>query len=128
MRNCIKSFVIFPPFVFLGVYVILQLFLLTEENWTTVLFQAFSLVSNQTQKVFFYQEMLFFYENSFPYHSNHIQNNDSNSLSLPIPQHSAQTHDDIHMQIENIVDNITDDVFETDTNVEQNETTTTPPR
>jgi len=72
--------------------------------------------------------MLFFYENSFPYHSNHIQNNDSNSLSLPIPQHSAQTHDDIHMQIENIVDNITDDVFETDTNVEQNETTTTPPR
>ena len=75
-----------------------------------------------------------FYENSFPYHSNHIQNNDLNSLSLPIPRHYAQTHDDIHMQTENVIDNTTDDVFETDTNfeqseqIEQNETATVPPR
>jgi len=55
-----------------------------------------------------------FYENSFPYHSNHIQNNDSNSLSLPIPQHYVQTHDDIHVQTENVIDNTTNDVFETD--------------
>jgi len=75
-----------------------------------------------------------FHENFFPYHSNHIQNNDSNSLSLPFPQHYAQAHDDIHMQTENIIDNTVDDVFKTDTNVEQseqrekNETATAPPR
>ena len=75
-----------------------------------------------------------FYENSFPYHSNHIRNNDSNSLSLPIPQHYAQTHDDIHMQTENVIDNTTNDVLETDAifeqneQTDQNETATTPPR
>jgi len=68
-----------------------------------------------------------FYENFFPYHSNNIQNNDSNSLSLPIPEHYAQTHDDIHMQTKNIVDNVFDNVLEIDTNIEQNETTVVSP-
>jgi len=55
------------------------------------------------------------------YHSNHIQNNDSNSLSLPISKHYAQTHDDIHMHTKNIVDNVSNKAFEFDTNVEQSE-------
>ena len=59
-----------------------------------MLLQAFFLVSNQTQgflllnlknhKIDFSINVIF-YETSFPYHSNHVQNNDSNSLSLPIP-------------------------------------------
>jgi len=122
MRDCIKSFVIFLPFVCLDVYVILQLFLLTKKKigqsccsrrfpWFQTKHKSFFLFLNlKTHKINLSRNVIF-YENSFPYHSNHIQNNDLNSLSLPIPQHYAQTHEDIHIQTENSVDNTTDDVF-----------------
>jgi len=111
--------------VFLGVYAIIQLFLLTEKKLGSqlgsrvVLGVFLGFIPNK--KCFLFLNLknhridlsknVIFYEICFPYHSNHIQNNDSNSLSLPIPQHYAQTHDDIHMQTENIVDNVTHDVF-----------------
>jgi len=130
--------------VFLDVCVILKLLLLTEKKLDSRAAPGVFLGFKPNTKGFLFLNLknhkidlsrnVIFYENFFPYHSNHIQNNDSNSLSLPIAQHYAQTHDDIHMQTENVIDNTTDDVFESDTNVEQseqreqNETATTPPR
>ena len=69
-----------------------------------------------------------FHENCFPYHSKHVQNNDSKSLSFPIPNHYAQTYDDLDMQSENNVhDVLVDNTVETNVEVEQSENITVSP-
>jgi len=124
VKKCIKRFVIFILFVFLGVCVILQLSLLTKKMLDSRVVPSVFLGFKSNTKSFLFLNLkidlsrnVIFFENSFPYHSKHIQNNYSSSLSLPIPQNYVQTHDDFHMHTESIDNSFSDNIFEIDTNV-----------
>jgi len=70
-----------------------------------------------------------FHENCFLITPSMYKNNDSNSLSLPIPGHYAQTYDDLDMQSgNNVHDVLLDNTIETNVEIEQSENVTASPR
>jgi len=57
-------------------------------------------LNNKNHKIEVYKHVIF-YENHFPYHSTFEHSKDPNSFSLPVPEHYAQTYNDLNMHNEN---------------------------